>query len=46
MLKSVAESAEQGKQEDIRVSEETPEDLLIAQETLNEFMNQLDSGTP
>jgi len=25
----------------VRVSEETPEDLVIAQETLNEFMNQL-----
>ena len=41
MLKSVAESAEQSEVEDIRVSEETPEDLVIAQETLNEFMNQL-----
>ena len=26
---------------EVRVSEETPEDLVIAQETLNEFMNQL-----
>ena len=42
MLKSVAEPAEQGELVDIRVSEETPEDIVIAQETLNEFMNQLD----
>ena len=44
MLKSVAEPAEQGELVDIRVSEETPEDIVIAQETLNEFMNQLDEG--
>jgi RNA polymerase sigma-70 factor (ECF subfamily) len=41
---SVVESAEAGELEEIRVSEETPEDLVIAQETLNEFMNQLDES--
>jgi RNA polymerase sigma-70 factor (ECF subfamily) len=40
----VVESAEEGVLDKIRVSEETPEDLLIAQETLTEFMNQLDES--
>jgi RNA polymerase sigma factor (sigma-70 family) len=37
-------AAEEVKLEEIRVSEETPEDLVLAQETLNEFMNQLDES--
>jgi RNA polymerase sigma factor (sigma-70 family) len=41
---SVVESAEGGEPEQTRVSKETPEDLVIAQETLNEFMNQLDES--
>jgi RNA polymerase sigma-70 factor, ECF subfamily len=41
---SVVESPESGELEETRVAEETPEDLVIAQETLNELMNQLDQG--
>jgi RNA polymerase sigma factor (sigma-70 family) len=41
---SVVDSAEEVKLERIRVSKETPEDFVIAQETLNEFMNQLDES--
>ncbi len=33
-----------GELEETRVSAETPEDLAIAQETLNDFMNQLDEA--
>src|SRR5689334_2703379 len=44
MLKSVGQSSEQGELADRRVSEETPEDMVIAQETLSEFMNQLDQS--
>jgi RNA polymerase sigma factor (sigma-70 family) len=41
---SVVESPESGELEKTQVSEDTPEDLVIAQETLNEFMNQLDES--
>jgi RNA polymerase sigma factor (sigma-70 family) len=42
---SVVDSLEEVKLEEIRVSsQETPEDLVIARETLNEFMNQLDES--
>lgn len=44
MLKSVGQSSEQGELADSRVSEETPEDVVIAQEILDEFMNQLDQS--
>jgi hypothetical protein len=44
MLKSLGQSSEQGELADSRVSEETPEDVVIAQETLDEFMNQLDES--
>jgi RNA polymerase sigma factor (sigma-70 family) len=49
MLKDLAaesgiENAEDGELEAIRVSAETPEDLAIAQETLIDFMNQLDEA--
>lgn len=44
MLKSVGQSSEQGELTDSRVSEETPEDVVIAQEILDEFMNQLDQS--
>ena len=44
MLKSVGRSSEQGELADSRVSEETPEDVVIAQETLNDFLNQLDES--
>jgi hypothetical protein len=39
---SVAESAQGSELEETRVLKETPEDVVIAQQTLNEFMNQLD----
>jgi RNA polymerase sigma factor (sigma-70 family) len=38
---SIIESAEGGEREQTRVLTETPEDVVIAQETLNKFMNQL-----
>lgn len=41
---SVAESAESSELEETRVFQETPEDTFIAQEILNEFLNQLDQG--
>jgi RNA polymerase sigma factor (sigma-70 family) len=41
MLKAVGQSAERNKLADSPVLEETPEDIVIAQETLNDFMNQL-----
>ena len=41
---AVVESAEEGELEEIRVSEETPENLISARETLNEFRQQLDES--
>jgi RNA polymerase sigma factor (sigma-70 family) len=41
---ALVESAEEGELEEIRVSEETPENLISARETLNEFRQQLDES--
>lgn len=41
---SLVECPESGEPEETQVSEETPEDVVIAQETLNQFMNQLDES--
>jgi hypothetical protein len=41
---ALVESAEEGELEEIRVSEETPEELISARETLNGFLQQLDGS--
>ena len=41
---ALVESAEEGELEEIRVSEETPKELISARETLNGFLQQLDGS--